>query len=435
MPAIASEPLKIAFCLPDQDWLAQMATGDPKDAAHIQQLYIANGLRARGHSLTFIAPRGVNQLICTNDLNRPMIAVQTWTQSKWFDWTSRVAWKTQQLLRVSYLNFFSNLRRYDAALRCLPGHTLAFERNGLYNVGIAMACKKLALPYIMFFDADQIVEHDYMNKPITGWLRWRAKQILCYNLDVASRIVCVSEPARRHLIANWQVPSHKIAVLPNGVDVQRFQPDSIKRTQTRTTLRLSDQPLIIFVGSFHKWHDVATLLNAFACVRTSCPDAHLLLVGDGSQREVMIQHAANLGIEQAVHFTGHVPHAQVSALVNAADIAVVPVPLMKQDPWLSPMKLFEYMAAGKPIVASALGQVTQVIRDNDNGLLVPPGNAAMLADALLRLIGDANLRERLGQQARADAVREYSWEKHVASLEGVFARVLAEHAAPKQVVA
>ena len=82
----------------------------------------------------------------------------------------------------------------------------------------------------------------------------------------------------------------------------------------------------------------------------------------------------DLGLEHAVLFTGFVSHTQVSRYVNAADIAVVPVPNMKQEMWLSPMKLFEYMASGKAIVASSMGQIKDIIKDGENGLLVPAGD-------------------------------------------------------------
>ncbi len=427
MSSTSDHPLKIAFCLPDQEWLDQMASGDPKDAAQIQQMYIANHLRARGHALTFLAPKDTHQMVYATDLANLRIARRTWTSSRWFDLTSRIVWKIQQWLHVPYLNFFSNYRWYDAARQYLPGFDLVFERNGIFNVGIAMACKKLKLPFVLFFDADQIAELDFMGKPVKGWLRRCAIQMLRYNLNAASCIVCVSEQSKRHLISDWDVSPEKIEVLPNGVDVQLFKPDPGMRAETRACLLLDNQPLVVFVGSFYEWHDVPTLLEAFAKVIVSRPDAHLILVGDGIQRDKMMQQAASLGIEQAAHFVGRVSHVEVPAFMNAADVAVVPVPAMLHDFWLSPMKLFEYMATGKPVVASGMGQIARVIRDDENGFLVQPGDTAMLAYALLKLIEDASLRDRLGQQARKDAVRDYSWENYILTLESVFSAILNPH--------
>ena len=410
--------MKIAHCLPDQHWVEEMRGENPKDAAHIQQKYIAEGLRALGHSITWVAPQGLDDVCVSTQETK--IAPRTWTASRWFALLGKAVWKLQQLFRIPYLNYFSNLRRYDACLQTLPGHDVAFERNSLYNSGVAMACKKMNMPYVMFFDADQIAELDFMGKPLTGWLRWRAGNLLRYNLDAAQRIICVSEIAKKHLMETWGVPADKLAVLPNAVDVERFKPDPKLGAQTRASLQLIDHPLLVFVGSFYQWHDITTLLKAFALVLKSHSDARLLMVGDGTEREAMMKLSTSLGMDGAVRFTGFVTHEEVSQYVNAADIAIVPVPAMKQEMWLSPMKLFEYMASGKAVVASAMGQVRDVIKDGENGLLVPAGEEPALADAIDRLIKDVPLRIELGKRARETALQNHSWETYLSRLEDVF---------------
>src|SRR5690606_27573518 len=116
------------------------------------------------------------------------------------------------------------------------------------------------------------------------------------------------------------------------VDVKRFQPDPELGAKTRASLSLTaDQPLLVFVGSFYQWHDIATLLKAFAAVLKSHPDARLILVGDGTERERMMQLSVDLGVAQAVNFTGFVGREDVVRYVNAADIAVVPVPKMERE--------------------------------------------------------------------------------------------------------
>lgn len=411
--------MKIAHCLPDQHWIEEMRGENPKDAAHIQQKYIAEGLRARGHAITWIAPQGLDD-VCVSDGNATNLAPRTWSAGFWFELLGKAVWKIQRLFRIPYLNYFSNLRRYDACLRVLPAHDIVFERNALYNSGVAMACEKLRLPCVMFFDADQIAELDFMGKPLKGLLRWRAKQLLQYNLRAARRIICVSEIAKDHLMRSWDVPADKLIVLPNAVDVNRFKPDPQLGAQTRASLSLMSHPLLVFVGSFYPWHDTTTLLKAFARVLKSHSEARLFLIGEGAELEKMMRLSVDLGLEEAVRFTGFVAQAEVVRYVNAADIAVVPVPNMEQQMWLSPMKLFEYMASGKAIVASAMGQIKDVIRHAENGLLVPAGDEAALAEALSRLIEDVPLRLRLGKQAREDAVKDHSWEGYLSRLENVF---------------
>lgn len=424
--ALTSDSLRIAICLQELQSLRQMINGEPvADGTYIVQGYIATGLQAHQHKLTFLAPRNIDQIEFATNLNEVRTAPQTWSASRWFTITSKGMWRIQRLFMVPYLNIFSNFRLYDACLQCLPGHDVVYELNGLYNAGVAMACKRLGLPYVMFFDADQILEHDYMGKPISGLLRWRACQLLRYNLNAAERIVCVSESAKAHLMATWKVKADKIVVLPNGVDTKRFRPYPEEQSQVRAKLGVDSNPLVVFVGSFFEWHDIATLLNAFAQVLGAYPSARLVLVGDGRQRQAMMQRVVDLGIDHAVNFTGFIPHDAVPRLVSAADIAIAPYPAMKQDLWLSPLKLFEYMASGTAIVASKVGQVAQVLEDERNGLLVPPGDTAAMASALKRLIDDTGLRLQLSKQARNDAVQKYSWENYISRLECVFASVIA----------
>jgi glycosyltransferase involved in cell wall biosynthesis len=418
MPAASSfkEPLRIAYCLPKLTGGADL----------LQQMQIAATLQDRGHDVTYVVPRDLSETVCTRDLQAPVLASRTWSRKSWFNIARKITWKSQQFLGVPYLNVFSNYCLYDACLQCLPGHDVVQERNGLYKMGVAMACKRLNLPYVLFFDADDIFELDFLGEPVTGILRWRAKQIIQYTLAVANAIICVSEATKSRLINVWQVAQEKVIVFPNGVDVERHQPFPEKRSETRALLGFGDQPVIIYVGGFHPWHDVLTLLEAFVQVLRVHPKARLFLVGDGKQCKAMKQHTANLGLEHAVKFTGLLPHAEIPHMVNIADVAVVPYSKMNHAWWGSSMKLFEYMASGIALVASNMGeQVSEVIRDGENGLLVEPGDASVLASAINRLITDPILRLRLGQQARQDAVEKYSWDRYISRLERVYAAILS----------
>jgi glycosyltransferase involved in cell wall biosynthesis len=283
-----------------------------------------------------------------------------------------------------------------------------------------MACKHLKLPYLLYVEADEILEYEYMGTPITGILRWRAEKLFKYNLNAADCIICVSEQLKAHLIKSWKVSGEKIFVFPNGVDTNQFRSYPDEKIVVRKSLEMIPNRLILFVGNFYEWHDVATLIDAFEQVLKSHPDSRLVLVGDGTMRKAMEERVANLEIEYAVHFTGLLPHAEVPYYMAAADIAVVPYPAIKHDLWLSPLKLFEYMASGIAIIASATGQILEVAKDNENCLLVPPGDVQALVIALKRLLDDRGLRESLGSQARQDAQQFHTWEKYIIRLEEVF---------------
>jgi len=420
-----AHPLRIALGVPEWNPFQIALENKPADATYVLQQHIATRLKGRGHQVTLIAPATLEDFIFTEDHQQAKPARRTWSAGFLFNLLSKVIWKVQKLLGIPYLNLFSNYRYLDACMQVLPGHDLVYERNGLYNYGLAMACRKLNLPYVVHFEADQLMEFGIMGKPITGLLRWRAKQILRYNLKVADYIICVSKLGREHLLKEWNIPANKILVFPNAVDVEKFKPDLEARVAIRRSLNLELNPIIMFLGNFFYWHDVRTLLGAFDIVLKSHPFARLVLVGDGEYRPAMEKQVAELGLSHAVTFTGIVPHTEASRYVAAADITAVPYPLMQQKMWLSPLKLFEYMASGKAIIASAVGQINQVIRDGENGLLVPPGDVEAFAKALILLIRDPQLCHSLGEQARRDAEAQYSWNHYIIRLETLLYKLVA----------
>lgn len=411
--------MRIAFSLPI------FKPADTSDSSFLHQMMLMEGLKRRGNTLSMIAPASLSDVVFTRNLSEPDLVRRTWSEAGWFKLASKAAWRLQRGLGVPYLNFFSNACLYDAALRCLPGQDLVHERNGLYKMGVAMACRRLRIPYLLFFDADDILEHDLFGKPLQGALRWRARQAIRYNLSAASRVICVSEAAKRHLIAAWQVPEDKIAVFVNGVNIERFRPDLEGRAAVRLKLGMDEDPLVIFVGSFFPYQDVHILLDAFARVRDQIPRARLLLVGEGEQYEQEMAYARELGLAESVHFTGFLPQADIPPLINAADVAVAPYTRLKDEQFLgSSLKIFEYMACGAAVIASDMGQIREVICNEGNGLLVPAGDCEGLASAMLRLLGDRQLCLQLGKQARRDAVQNYSWERYIRRLEEVYAAVL-----------
>jgi glycosyltransferase involved in cell wall biosynthesis len=230
------------------------------------------------------------------------------------------------------------------------------------------------------------------------------------NLEAATRIFVVSEVERRNLVERG-ISAYKIIVNPNGVDIERFRPAAGGR-EARHELGLKDGEVVAgFVGTFGPWHGVEKLAEAIKSIPRSVP-VRFLLVGSGSLKvevEKQLESEVNSG---RVIFTGAVVHDRVPALLDACDILVAPhVPLADgSDFFGSPTKVFEYMAMGKPIVASRLGQIGEVLTDQETALLVEPGNVSELGAAIVKLTESNELRVRLGSKAREVAEREHTWK-------------------------
>jgi glycosyltransferase involved in cell wall biosynthesis len=160
------------------------------------------------------------------------------------------------------------------------------------------------------------------------------------------------------------------------------------------------------VGFFRDWHGVDLLLDAFAAVRAAGLPGRVLLVGDGPATPALQQQASRLGLSQYVTFTGMLPHDTIAQYLAAIDAAVIP----RAVPYASPLKLFEYMAAGKAVIAPRQPNILEVITENQDALCFQPENRDEMLALMFRVVRDAALRDRLGTAARdtIDA-REYTW--------------------------
>jgi glycosyltransferase involved in cell wall biosynthesis len=232
------------------------------------------------------------------------------------------------------------------------------------------------------------------------------------NLDAAARIFVVSDVERRNLEERG-VAAEKIVVNPNGVDAERFRPD-VGGVAVRRELGIRDDEVVAgFVGTFGPWHGVEKLAAAIKLISPDVP-VRFLLVGSGSlQVEIEKRLEAEVASGRVI-FTGAVGHDRVPRLLDACDILVAPhVPLADGSEFFgSPTKIFEYMAMGKGIVASRLGQIGEVLVDSETALLVEPGDVEELKAALVRLIEDEGLRKALGVRVREVAEREHTWTRN-----------------------
>ncbi|MGB7922304.1 MAG: glycosyltransferase family 4 protein [Pyrinomonadaceae bacterium] len=247
------------------------------------------------------------------------------------------------------------------------------------------------------------------------------------NLRAATRIFVVSEVDRRNLVREG-VANEKIVVNPNGVDVERFRPGA-GGAQARRELGIADDTMLAgFVGTFGPWHGALVLAKAITLIPAEAR-IRFLMIGSGAEREEAERIVSAGGAERRVIFTGAVAHERVPALLDACDVLVSPhVPLVDGSEFFgSPTKLYEYMAMGKGIVASRLGQIADALTDEETALLVKPGDSRALSEAIMRLSESPELRERLGAAARREAVSRHTWRHNAERVLRAY-RLLADDA-------
>jgi glycosyltransferase involved in cell wall biosynthesis len=165
-----------------------------------------------------------------------------------------------------------------------------------------------------------------------------------------------------------------------------------------------------FVGTLKPWHGLAVLVEAFGQLRDRHSGARMLIVGAGPQQDTLMADLKARGLLEFTEFTGALDPLDVPRTLATMDVAVAPY-LDQPGFYFSPLKVFEYMAAGLPVVASRVGQLEQLIEDGVNGLLVTPGDSRLLAAALEMLHFQPQLRYRLGHAARATVLRNHTWNQ------------------------
>lgn len=225
-------------------------------------------------------------------------------------------------------------------------------------------------------------------------------------LQRADAVMVVSKQLGASL-ADFGVAPSKIHVIPNGAEIEAFDPEDDGHL-IRDALQLGEAFVVGFVGSLKIWHGVDVLISGFKMLHDRDAGAKLLIVGTGPTEQSLREQADEMGLGESVVFTGAVDHADIPKHLSAMDVTTAPFRTVDAF-YFSPIKLFEYMAAGRCVVASQLGQIEDVIADGENGVLCRPDDAESLADALITLWSDPDLRRRMASMARDCAERDYTW--------------------------
>jgi glycosyltransferase involved in cell wall biosynthesis len=289
---------------------------------------------------------------------------------------------------------------------------MVYERYSLWSAAAMEDAHAAGVPGVLEVNAPLIeeqAEHRELRDP-RGAAAMAARVF-----GAASALLAVSAEVGAWL-ARQPAAQGRVHLVPNGADHERFRPDVPPALPAPPA-----QPGIFtvgFVGSMKRWHGVPVLIEAFAALHARVPETRLLLVGDGPERAAIVAELARRQLTDAAHLTGSAAPRDVPGLLTSMDAAVAPYPDAKRF-YFSPLKVYEYLASGRAVVASRVGQVAAIIQHEVNGLLCPPGDAGALAAALQRLHDDPPLVARLGQAARSSVLAHQSWEARAATIIGL----------------
>lgn len=225
----------------------------------------------------------------------------------------------------------------------------------------------------------------------------------------ADAVIAVTQAIKDHLIDHG-VDKNKVWTIENGANTELFKPindtNILKGLKDRLCID-DDESVVSFVGNLTPWQGVEYLVQAAPMVIKENPKIKFLIVGSGTSKQSLIALCEILNVENNFIFTGRIEYGDVPKYINISDICIAPFISSRV---CSPIKLFEYLSTGTPVVSSDINGVREILNECNAGILVTPENPTELSKAIIRLLKDKELREQLGKRGREVVINNYSWE-------------------------
>jgi glycosyltransferase involved in cell wall biosynthesis len=283
-----------------------------------------------------------------------------------------------------------------------------YERASLYATAGVMLASQFGVPLIVELNAPLAIEQTAYRATGFGELAAHAER---WTLSRADAVVVVSPGLRRHALSLGVLRPERIHVMPNGVNPSLFQPGKPDRA-LRRELKLDGRPVLGFVGNLRPWHGVEALPQLMERLSRRHRKLRLVIAGDGQLRRDLERDFSKRGLRDCAVFTGSMLHEQIPAVIRQFDVALAPYPKSDHDFYFSPLKIFEYMACGVPVVAANLGQIPEIVTDGKTGLLYPAGDLDALTSCCDKLLRSSKLRIALGRAASKRVHARYTWDQN-----------------------
>lgn len=374
--------------------------GKGVEAVHL--LGIADGLRENGHSVSIVSPPGVHvtSQVPTASAAKP--------RSRLYSLISKYAPEIVFELLELLNNFFAG--RLLEWNKSEFGCEILYERFALLNfIGMRKA-KKWGVKFV--------VEVNYTtNSPLdirkrTWLLSGLARLMERWTYERADLLLPVSSTLANEL-EEMGYPREKILISPNATFPDKFIPGK-QNEVLKEQLGLSSSVVIGYVGGFAPWHGLDILIEASTLLKMSNVSIGLLLIGDGPEMEKIRGLKEKYSDRLMIALPGRKSHNELTDFLNLADVLVMP----NSNDYGSPMKIFEYMSFGKPVLAPDYPPLRDVVNDGEDGLLFAPGCPESLAKAIEKIMTNKDLSKRLGDNARKQIVTKHNWGKRAEEIIG-----------------
>lgn len=361
--------------------------GEEPESIHIAA--IVHALQALGHEVRVVGPAPVQHR--ATELSRPSLAARIKKAAPRFLF---------EIMQLAY-NFVVQRRLAREIQEFKPD--LIYERYALFNFAGVRLARQLGLPLIL--EVNTLYAQawaKYYGLYLKRLARWLERRIMLG----AAHVITVTE-VQRQMIVREGVPEQHVSVCHNAIDPDWFDPERHADPDLRGRLGLAST-VVGFVGTMNRWQGITDFPRVLTKVLEQRTQVSFLFVGDGEFRPALEDFCRAHGYTDRVVFAGRKAHAEIPGLISVMDIAI----LLNSNAYGSPMKIFEYLGMQKAVIAPSVGPVLEILRDGETGLLIEPGNADQMAEQIVRLIDDAELRQRLGTAGRAYATANHTWRQN-----------------------
>ncbi len=361
--------------------------GDGAEGIHIQS--IVNNLKELGHAVKVVSLVGEQT---------QFRSAQEAKESRWDKIKNWIPKPVYELAEVAYN--LKGLRMLEKAIDEFKPEII-YDRYAHFSFSALWAAKRNKLPLILEVNSPYSIQKRQWEKLYFPWLSEMGERKI---FNAAPHIIVVSTPLKK-IVMNYGVPAERITVLPNGTDPERFNPN-IDDAPLREKLGLQGRVVMGFVGILRRWHNIDKLINILEEIDLPKRNATMLFLGDGPSYHELVAYNKEKGSEEWIRFLGRIPHNEIQNYIAMMDIAISP----HATPYSSPMKILEYMAMEKAILAPDMENIRDLLKDGETALLFKPDDAESLKEKLLLLIKDAKLRETLGKNARRKVIENFTWK-------------------------
>jgi glycosyltransferase involved in cell wall biosynthesis len=299
-----------------------------------------------------------------------------------------------------------------------------YSRYSTLNFSSPLISKIFRIPYVVEINGLVRDEMKMNNRPKLILKITKLSEKL--NYKHAKKIVAVTQGVKKGIINLYNIPSDKIVVIENGANTDLFKP--INQKEARKELKFDhDVKYVCFIGNLAPWQGVEYLIQSTPAILKEIPNTKVLIIGDGIMKKELMERAVKTGVSENFIFTGSVPYEEVPKYINASDVCVAPfIRARNERIGLSPLKIYEYSACGKPVVSSRIPNL-EFIEENNAGILVEPENPEELAKAIIKLLEDKKLGGEMGRNGREYVVKNHSWEVVVRKVAEVCENAVRAH--------